>query len=218
VQILLYRGVMDTRGRVNDRRITQLHAILPADQFKAIANARIIVQRAAEITGLFSGVIRAVKKVHLFVPRAAFLGLVRLNAFGFASKLKAATWDKAGAYTETKPKIKDTWQKKLGGDWAILEQAIKKGAMKKAILGVAPAAAAAPAWLATAAAVIALIMPIVNAFLNKQRSLGIDTGYSELPTGVPTAGGGTGIMQWVQENPLPALAIGGGLVWVLTSK
>lgn len=211
VQLLLKWGVIDTNGKINDRQLIRLQKQIPAGTFQTLYQARQTLSAAA-IGGFFDTIWRGVKKVTLLAPRNAFLGLVGINAFGYATKLKNTVYNSDGTYTAQKAKIKTLWQDKLGGDWTALENTINKGATKKAILGVAPAAATVPAWVATAGAVIAVIMPVVTAFLNaKQKETGINydidpvTGlpYSGTTTAPVIPGGGSGDpLSFVKENPL----------------
>lgn len=80
-------------------------------------------KRREEGKGLFQGV----KKVTLAPVRNAFLGLLRLNARGLATKLM-----KALAKDETK--TKKFWEK-LGGQFSKLKTAAQKGATKRPLLG-----------------------------------------------------------------------------------
>lgn len=217
IQTLLKWGVMDVNGKISDKKALQLQGkISPAD-FAAIVEAYNVV-RSAGIGGLFSTIWRGVKKVTLAVPRAAFLSLVAINAFGYAKKLGHSIWDANNQYTPFKDKLKTLWQDKLGGDWTVLQNAVKKGMNKKAILGAAPAV---PAWVATASAVIVAIMPLVNAFLKaKQDQTGINynidpnTGYQYGdPAAVPGAGG------FSMNNISPTLLIGGAaVIFLLMNK
>jgi hypothetical protein len=85
---------------------------------------------------VFSTAWRGVKKVTLSSARGAFLALVSLNFFGYATKFSKAIWQPNGDYNlKNKDKIKKLWQDRLGGDWTQLQNAIKKGAKKKAVLG-----------------------------------------------------------------------------------
>jgi hypothetical protein len=80
-------------------------------------------KRREEGKGLFKGV----KKVTLAPVRNAFLGLLRLNARGLATKLM-----KALAKDETK--TKKFWEK-LGGQFSKLKTAAQKGSTKRPLLG-----------------------------------------------------------------------------------
>jgi len=243
IQILMHYGVMSNSGKINDKLLERLHTTLPVDQFTQLMNARIYIANAA-IGGLFKTIWRGYKKVVLFPMRNAFLSLVNFNVFGYASKLKSVVWDYKGNPTEGKTKIKDLWQNKFGGDWSNLENTIKRGAAKKAILGAAKTAdrvyvngrigvapAAVPAWVATASAIIAAIMPIVNLLLKKQQQSGFPTTDTNMfPYGVCADGytpkapdgscsvepGGSGIVDWIKENPLPAAGIGVGAYYLIT--
>jgi len=246
IQILMHYGVMNASGKINDKMIDGLHNTLPVAQFTQLMNARIALNNAA-IGGLFSTIWRGFKKVALFAPRNAFLSLVNFNIFGYASKLKAVVWDYKGNTTEGKVKLKDLWQNKFGGDWSNLENTIKRGAAKKAVLGspgngywmngkIGVAPAAVPAWIATASAIIAALMPVVNALLKKQQQSGFPTTDPNMfPYGVCSDGftpkapdgscsvdptGGTSILnnpiEWAKQNPIAAAGIGVGSYYLIT--
>jgi hypothetical protein len=225
IQTLLKYGVMDVNGKINDKKLVQLQSRMSAADFSRLYEARQLLAQAA-IGGFFSTIWRGVKKVTLSPLRNAFLGLVGINAFGYATKLSKAVWSETGDYTPFKEKLKTLWQDRFGGDWSALQNTIRKGATKKAILGGIGAAPAIPAWVATASAIIAAIMPLVNAFLKaKQQNTGIDYNIDPL-TGMPY-GGNTGteiptdtggdIMSFIKENPV---IVAGGLflVYTLTKK
>lgn len=218
VELLLKYGILNDRAQVNDSAIEQYRS--DPDLYNKLIEARSVVGANA-IGDLFSDIWRGIKKVLLAPMRGAYLSLVALNVFGYASKLKRAVWDEAGNYTTVKERIKDLWQNKFGGDWARLESTIKNGATKPAVLGGVPdnaigvVEATIPAWVTIAAAIIAAIMPLVNAFLRSQQQSGsinydpmIDPATG-LPYGSPLAeqGGAQDILTWVQENP--AIVIGG---------
>lgn len=67
------------------------------------------------------------KKVNLAAPRIAFLGIVKVNARGFASKLKRLL-------DKSPDKVKELWER-FGGDYTKLFDAIKAGANKKPLFG-----------------------------------------------------------------------------------
>lgn len=219
IQILLKYGVMDANARLSDKVFYKLQNTVSAADLQNIAAAYNLV-RAAGIGGFFSTIWRGVKKVTLLAPRNAYLALVGINAFGFATKLSNAIWNKDGSYTSFKDKLKTTWQDRLGGDWTALQNTIRKGATKKAILGAAPTI---PAWVAVASAVIAAIMPLVNAFLkSKQQQTGenynIDpnTGlpFGQAPyEGATNADQETDTLTYLKNNP--ALLVGGAAVLYL---
>lgn len=241
IQVLLHYGVLTPSGMINDNLLEQLHTTLPKEQFDELVNARIFVGNAT-MGGLFSFITRGIKKVSLFVPRSAFLSMVTINAFGYATKLKAGVWDAAGHYTEFKDKVKDIWQNKFGGDWSQLERAILRGAPKRAILGCVDEAkigvlpAAVVAWATAASAVIAAILPILNKFLAAKQAGTALPGYdpTQYPYGVcadgftpkmpdgtcPDTGISSGniidkTVTWVKANPIPAAGIGVGAFYLI---
>lgn len=231
IQTLLKYGVMTVNGKVHPNKMIRLQGKISPAEFILVLQSYQILHSAA-IGGLFSTIWRGVKKVTLAAPRIAFLGLLEVNAFGYATKLYNAVYNPDKTYTSFKEKIKTLWQDRFGGDWTKLENAIRNGHSKRAIMGsssVGAAAAAVPAWVATASAVIAAVMPLVNAFLKQQQqTTGIN--YEIDPTtGQPYSGTGTGTsplphtvdpsavsftddpITWVKENPLKtaAIALGG---------
>lgn len=223
IQLLLKYGILDADAKLHDDLLGSLQYKVSPDEFTAIQDALQYIKNSGEALGnIFSTIWRGVKKVTLAAPRAAFLSLVAINAFGYATKLKHSVYNTDGTYTTFKDKIKDLWQNKLGGDWTKLENTINNGAGHKAILGVAPAAV--PAWVAVASAVIAAVMPLVNAFLKtKQQQTGIDysvdptTGLPYNPANVQQAGGSS-IMAWIQSNPMIVLAAVGAGVFLMNKK
>lgn len=173
VNVLLKYGVITSEGIVNDSLIQTMGvALWPADYIELNAAREKI--RSASLSGFFDTIFRGIKKVALLVPRNAYLSLVGINAFGYATKLKAVVSTQAG-----KDKVKDIWQNKFGGDWSALENTINTGAAKKAILGLLPGdaytgipginvvgavpAVIVPAWITTAAAIIAALAPLLAA-------------------------------------------------------
>lgn len=251
IQLLMFYGVLSVDGTVNDALFENLHGSLPEQTFNDLVQARITLNNAA-VGGIFKSIWRGVKKVALSPLRNAFLSLVALNVFGYGSKLKRALWDAGGNYTEFKDKLKKLWQDRFGGTFSKLENAIRSGAKKKAILGaknavgccdgsllysnggkVGAAPAAVPVWVATASAVIAAIMPLVNAFLKaKQQQTGLPMDDPNLfPYGVCADGftpkapdgncaaspedSGGGVVSWVKQNPVMAagIAVGGYFIY-----
>lgn len=73
------------------------------------------------------GFFKGLKKVGLSVPRNAFLGLVKLNVFGLASKLQK-TIDKG-----KEEKLRKLWHDDFGGNFNKLKTAISQGKKKKAL-------------------------------------------------------------------------------------
>lgn len=180
--------------------------------------------------GFLADVFDFTKKILGFAPRNAYLSLVGINAFGMATKLKAAIYNEDGTPdAENFNKIMAKWRS-FGGNDQKLENTINDGAKKKAILGSYNTIGGpeVPAWVATASAIIAAITPLVTAILKaKQKDTGID--YNLDPsTGQPfptiPGTGGTGIpaaddiIQKIKDNPLPAAAIGLGAFYLFSKK
>lgn len=139
---LKYGGV-DTRNLFNERRGTSFIK----DVGKAIEKSVNFVK---------DGVLKIVGSI----PRNAFLGLVGLNAFAFATNLQ-------NRINEGKwPEISKKWAN-LGGNPDKLKNTIADGAKKKALLGntigAEPATTGTAALLAAAAPIIAALI----AFLDK---------------------------------------------------
>jgi hypothetical protein len=211
IQLLLRYGILDANAKVNAGTLN-----------KYAGNAEIMqaytTVRQAAIGSFFGDIWRSVKVVTLAAPRGAYLSLVAINAFGYATKLKASVYKPDGSYTSFKDQLKTLWQDKLGGQWTILENTINNGATHKAVLGVVPAI---PAWVVTAGAIIAAIMPLVNAFLKKAQATGEIpyANYNIDPiTGLPYSNpsGSTDIMGWIQANPV--IVLGGVAAYLYLSK
>lgn len=226
IELLLQYKIVNAQGQMNDARLIALSKTLPDVTVRELAAARLALHSAATIGGLFDDVAFAVKQVALALPRNAFLGLVAINAFGLATKLKNAVWQKDKPMeNEFFTPFQDTLYKRwhsLGGLWGNLRDTIKKGSEKRAILG---ATMGEPVSIATitaaAAAIIAAIMPLVNAFLNKARQDQVPTINWNDPnnfTGVPGANGGGGITAFIEKNPIVVAGLAAGVVWYFTRK
>jgi len=109
----------------------------------------------------FKKIGKGLKKIGLAPNRAAFLGLVRLNVKGLASKLQKAN----------QAKLKKTWEK-IGGDFGKLQSAYNTGAKKKALGGIAgmetPIAAVALASIAGALALAAPVIAVIAKLFRKR--------------------------------------------------
>lgn len=217
IKTLLKYNAISEEGKVYSGIVYDYFGKIPAAQWSKLLAAHNYVNNAA-IGGLFSTIWRGVKKVTLAVPRTAYLSLVSLNFKHFATKLYDATHNADGSYSSGKDKVKTLWQDKLGGDWTVLENTFMRARNKKAFLGSAIGAdpVATPAWVATASAIIAAIMPLVNAILKtKQEQTGINYGYDA--TEVATYGDGAQTQN--TGNFSPVLLIGGAaLVYLLMKK
>lgn len=204
---LLFYEVIDQEGNMFPQRVEELSTKLSDDQFLEVINAWQFVEQKS-IGGFFSSIWRGVKKLTLAPIRGAFLSAVALNVFGMATKMKQATKTQSGI-----DKVRGKWYA-FGGDWAKLRQAIDNGAKRKKIGGTVGVAPVIPAWVATAGAIIAAIMPIVTAILKQQKAAGMDMSDLENQYGSgsddpykPTPGTG-GPLEWIQENPIPTALIG----------
>ncbi len=214
IDVLLKYGVLDQYGELVQSRVIALSGQLSTEQAMEL-NAAIDTLTTSNIGGLFQDIWRGVKKVTVAAPRGAFLSAVALNVFGMATKLKQATTTTDGAN-----KVRNKWYS-LGGDWKNLRSAIENGSGRKRIGNVIGAAPAVPAWVVTAGAIIAAMMPLVNAVLKQQKAQGMDMSqfnsewgsgnpYSDTPTG-------TGIIDWIKQNPIPS-ALGAAAISYLLYK
>ena len=157
---------------------------------------------------------KGLKTVSLAAPRNAFLGLLRLNLRGLASKLNRAPKDK----------VFRLWDR-LGGKRSSLEKAISKGAQKKPLLGAKGTGKRIKRirgfsegdYLAldkfnvqfnknigepvTAAAVISAAAPILIAFTNLLKKEGLDTaeGTTDVDTGETVEAGTGGFLNNIKE-------------------
>lgn len=157
---------------------------------------------------------KGLKTVSLAAPRNAFLGLLRLNIRGLASKLNRAPKDK----------VYRLWDR-LGGKRSSLEKAISKGAQKKPLLGAKGSGKRIKRikgftdgdYMAldrfniqfnknigepvTAAAVISAAAPILIAFTNLLKKEGLDTpeGTTDVDTGENVEAGTGGFLNNIKE-------------------
>lgn len=235
IRVLLFYGIMNVEGQVNDSLLQSLSTKLPATEFEKVSNARLTIQQAVTnpnaVGNIFGTIWRGVKKVTLAVPRNAYLSLVALNVFGYATKLRNAIYlsnggNGAGYYEPGKNKLYDRWNS-LGGDWHNIRIAIDAGAKKPAILGntnsvgVVPAV---PAWVTAASAIIAAITPLLKEILAGKQQAGMLAPGIDPNTGLPvgmnidpstgspysTDYSGSNFIAWLQENPAIAAAIAAG--------
>lgn len=222
INLLWHYGIISTSG-INDALINKLSSTLSDEQFKQIADARILLQQQA-IGGFISDVWRGVKKVTLAAPRNAYLSLVALNVFGYGTKLAKAIYQADGVTFDepNKKRIYDFWNS-LGGDWHNLHNAIDSGKKKKAILGQANKISGpeVAAWVATATAIIAAITPIVKSILESKQ---VDPGIMNDPSlygGYPypsTYSGSSGIMSFIQNNPFIVAGAAAAGIYFFTKK
>lgn len=256
IETLMHYGVMNDAGEISDNVLLNLSKTLPYDEFELVAQARQTLQIAIAdavnnaatasdelgisyndaIGSFFSSLWRGVKKVSLSPARNAYLSLVAINAFGMATKLYNAIYNADGTFWQPgQDQLYKKWNS-FGGDWHNLNNAIKSGHKKRALLGcvtcddepgtmgVAPAI---PAWVAVASALIAAITPLVKEILRARQQQGM------LPAGVdPNTGLPVGMnmatpqdqswlnspLQWFKDHPIETAGIGIGAYFLLTSS
>lgn len=139
IEILMNYGIMNDQGEISDKVLAQIAPTLTADEFETVSNARHLilaeVQNSVSIGSFFGKLWKGVKKVTLAAPRNAYLSLVALNAFGFATKLHNAIYQTDGTYWQPGQQQLYNFWTKWGGTWTNLRNAINSGAKKKALLG-----------------------------------------------------------------------------------
>ncbi len=225
---LKYGGV-DTRNLFNERRGDSF--------FKEVGQA---IEKTVEFVK--DGFLKIVGSI----PRNAFLGLVGLNAFAFATNLQNKI--NGGAW----PEISKKWAN-LGGNPDKLKNTIEDGAKKKALLGntigAEPASTGTAALLAAAAPIIAALIAFLDKDGKAKEVLAAaktsiekifpqvdltDFGFLDKKTGKPiefvidpkdneNLGGGNdempgGVMDTIKSNPLPVAAAAGLLTYFATGK
>lgn len=207
VQRLLKYGVMNVKGNVSSSLFNRLQRELPLSEFAMLQNDLRIVTDAA-IGGLGENIVHALALVSQALPRASYLTLVYYNMFGWATKLAHCIYTDdtyKSYYASGKDKIYHAWYL-IGGDFGKLEQMVKLGAKKKAILGNAKVGAAPAAIAAACVTVIAALKPVIDKILDA-RKLETGVNYNIDPvTGLPyasTAFEPTGsVMNWIANHPL----------------
>lgn len=218
VQLLLKYGIMNANAKINTAAIAR-YKNRPGI-YNEITTALQTVQQQNQVGSLFGDIWRVTKVITLAAPRAAYLSLVAINAFGYATKLKSSIYNPDGSFSAYKEKIKTLWQDRLGGQFSVLLNTVNNGATKKAILGAAPAI---PVWVATATAIIAAITPIITAALKaRQTAAGSSMDLSLIdpvtgqPYGAPNITS-AGPLDWIKNNPV---IVAGGLaaIYFLTRK
>ncbi len=251
IELLLSYGIMNENGEISDKKLQEIAPQLNATQFDELSHARHVLftelDKSVTIGSFFSTLWRGVKKVTLALPRNAYLSLVAINAFGFATKLRNAIYNPDGTFFQPgQQMLYDRWNK-FGGDWHNLRLAIDAGSKKKALLGAidfdqragkksigfgpiaAPAAATAAAWYTIAATLIVALTPLIKDILIRKQQAG------QLPPGIdPNTGLPYGsnpaqplpgdenfldkIMNWIKDNPIPAALGAGAVIYLVTQK
>lgn len=131
----------------------------------AIAGDEEFIGRAGRGRAKLKKAFGKVKKVALSPQRNSFLLLVKLNIFGFATRLSN--------YPDKK-KIQKTWES-IGGSWKNLQKEIERGSKKSRIMGDDDSAIAGDPSTAT---IITASAPIVAMFL---KFLGADKTKKKVP-------------------------------------
>lgn len=136
VNYLINLGVLSPLGTFNEARYRFLNAVYPSDK-KVLLNSAVQFLMDAPGTTVgnffddaFKGIQHAAAGMGMQVPRASFLILVRMNAFGYANKL-----NKALQFTDTREKLEDLWWR-VGGQPDVLRSVIAEGATKPAATSV----------------------------------------------------------------------------------
>lgn len=205
--------------------------------------------QVGSFSSIFKGIQHFAAGMGMQVPRSAFLVLVALNAFGYATKLHNAL-----QYTDTSNKLFDIWWR-LGGDNQKLRDAIEKGYKKPvnndalqgssfqgvpvgyyraqdgSVLPISTAAggpdpfytisgagvgdiAAAASIIASAAIIVAAIMPVISRLLDAHNaSTVVNAPQIDPTTGLPVGlqVQRNPVVEFAQSNPL-LVAAGVGLL------
>lgn len=123
-------GILSPIGTFNEARYRFLNSVYPPESRALLHSAIEALQSSAGSTvgnwfdDVFKGVQHFAAGLGMQVPRASFLILVRMNAFGYANKLS-----KALQYTDTREKLEDLWWR-VGGQPDVLRSTIAEGAAK----------------------------------------------------------------------------------------
>lgn len=215
IELLLHYGVINEAGDVNDAQFNFLASQLDASEFIKLDQAYKRLNQGV-VGGLFATIARAAAKITLAPARGAFLLLVSLNFRNWAEKFHLAFTDPETGAANIE-KIRAKWYP-MGGDWAQLMNAVNAGKDKKMLGGVTigePVTAAAS--LATASAIVAIIIPLLDTIM---KNLHINQGGTTFPisTGIDPATGlpypttlntntGSNLMNWIKQNPVPVVAV-----------
>lgn len=215
--ILMHYGVMNKEGLVDMDRYKSLITSLSQDESLQLQDSMYYISnlRPETVGNWFDDTFKFIQHNAAIlgqqVPRAAFLGLVAINAFGYATKL-----NKALAIPEAHAKLADLWER-LGGKFSVLESTIISGAKKKALLklvdgkwvsGAAVGDGGASALIVAAATAVAIIIPVIYKILGKN-----NVPVNDIPLGadgLPLNTNTNPVMSFIQGN-LPVV-IGGVLL------
>lgn len=235
INALMATGAMNAQGQVDLDLLNDLVVKGNSHITHAVFTIQDYIDQAATMGNFFDDAFKAVQHVAaglgMQVPRAAFLGLVRLNAFHYADKLHIAE-----QFEDTNTKLLDLWWR-VGGDLKALRSAIAAGAGKKPVIsgmtigcgcggncqgnaiGCAEAVSGAACLIASAAVIVAAIIPIITKLIaGKKVAAPVDTGIDPA-TGLPYGANISPVSKaiaWATQNPV--IVIGGIIViaYVLT--
>lgn len=238
--LITYR-VMNRKGQINDRLVNRLSSTLPAEEFNQVAAARILLQKEAAIGNIFSDIWSGYKTVTLAAPRNAFLFVVSVNGFGYATKLHKAMFNNDGTrYEDGYNKISAKWES-LGGSTSALENTVQAAWKKPAILGAAPSGHVGEVISFTAAVtaattIIAALSPIILAALSAKGETAPNSyAYGVCADGItprnadgtcPTGPGGNyggssntgGLMDFISSNPIMVAGGAAALYFMFIKK
>lgn len=242
-QLATQLNQQDFETVANARQTLQVYIADALRQAQAAGgDLNLLLNDPVAISGLFSSIWRGFKKVSAAPIRNAYLSLVALNAFGMATKLANAIYNADGTfYQPGQQKLYNLWNK-WGGDWHNLHIAIDSGKKKHAILGtierrisigdiglcsgcqaIGVAAAALPAWVAVASALIAAVTPLVKDILASRQQQGLTLPGVDPTTGLPynmnsaSLSPSSNLLDILKNNAVPLIAAGAGAYFLLSS-
>lgn len=213
IALLLDAGILKANGVIDEAKLENFGRVDQNyfDAYNIILNSIPVAVGAS----VLDWIAFQTAMVSMAAPRAAFLGLVALNAFGYATKIKAALQN-----PEAKEKINDRWYR-LGGKLSALENAAETGAKKRALLKISNGKFVSgtvgeigtAAIIAAAATVVVAIMPLITKLVgNNVDNIPLDPNTG-LPYGTEGAGSGNAILDFIRQNPVPVLAAAALLAW-----
>lgn len=159
------------------------------------------IKKVTQPIGKFSNwALRNLKKTFLWIPRNAYLALVKLNYRGHATRWyrgrmtpqeavkRGVTPAQYTKYTKAFNKFRSNWVNTIGGSGVALDNAILQGEDKKALLGMGGSGADGvqyfyPTGAEETAALIAQAAPIIGAAATIMKEFGIDKDDQAEPLG-----------------------------------
>lgn len=214
IQLLLDAGIVDENGNVNTDQYQSVIASVSNAEAERIVNAFNYVSDGKGISGLFSNIAHVMAKIAMAPARGAFLALVALNFRSWAKNMNEVFSDPTVG-PDAIEKVRAKWYP-MGGDWAQLMNAVNDGKGKKQ-LGAIGIAVESMAVLA--AAISAAIVPIITAVMKNLPSNNQLPIYTGPLNPVTTTTTGSGLMNWIKQNPVMLVGIiGVGGYFYLQSK